>query len=66
MPPQLSDLERLARQAGEILRLGYEQEHQVDYKGAIDLVTRVLVRAGDAVAVEEPADDAQSSMAFVR
>jgi myo-inositol-1(or 4)-monophosphatase len=41
MPPTLSDLERLARQAGEILRLGYEQEHQVDYKGAIDLVTEI-------------------------
>ena len=41
MSPILSDLEWLARQAGEILRLGYEQEHQVDYKGAIDLVTEV-------------------------
>ena len=41
MQPTLSDLERLARQAGEILRLGYDQEHQVDYKGAIDLVTEV-------------------------
>ncbi len=41
MQPALSDLERLARQAGEILRLGYEQEHQVNYKGAIDLVTEV-------------------------
>jgi myo-inositol-1(or 4)-monophosphatase len=41
MQPTLSDLERLARQAGELLRLGYEQEHQVDYKGAIDLVTEV-------------------------
>ena len=41
MQPSLSDLERLARQAGEILRGGYEQEHQVDYKGAIDLVTEV-------------------------
>jgi myo-inositol-1(or 4)-monophosphatase len=41
MLPAISDLERLARQAGEILRLGYEQEHQVDYKGAIDLVTEV-------------------------
>jgi myo-inositol-1(or 4)-monophosphatase len=41
MQPTLSDLERLARQAGEILRLGYEQEHQVDYKGVIDLVTEV-------------------------
>jgi len=41
MSPTLSELERLARQAGEILRLGYEQEHQVDYKGAIDLVTEI-------------------------
>ncbi len=41
MQPTLSELERLARQAGEILRLGYEQEHQVSYKGAIDLVTEV-------------------------
>ena len=41
MKPTLSDLERLARQAGELLRLGYEQEHQVDYKGLIDPVTEV-------------------------
>jgi myo-inositol-1(or 4)-monophosphatase len=41
MKPALSDLERLARQAGEILRLGYEHEHQVDYKEVIDLVTEV-------------------------
>ena len=41
MEPNISDLERLARQAGEILRLGYEKEHQVDYKGAIDLVTEI-------------------------
>jgi hypothetical protein len=32
MKPALLDLERMARQAGEILRLGYEHEHQVDYK----------------------------------
>ena len=41
MTPQRSDLERLARQAGEILRLGYAREHKVEYKGAIDLVTEV-------------------------
>ena len=41
MEPALLDLERLARQAGEILRLGYESEHQVDYKDDIDLVTEV-------------------------
>jgi myo-inositol-1(or 4)-monophosphatase len=39
--PILSDLERLARQAGQILRAGYQQEHQVDYKGVIDLVTEI-------------------------
>jgi myo-inositol-1(or 4)-monophosphatase len=37
----LSYLERLARQAGEILRTGYDKEHQVGYKGVIDLVTEV-------------------------
>ena len=39
--PKLSDLERLARQAGEILRVGYEKEHQVHYKGVIDPVTEI-------------------------
>jgi myo-inositol-1(or 4)-monophosphatase len=39
--PILPDLERLARAAGNILRLGYEGDHQVDYKGVIDLVTEV-------------------------
>jgi myo-inositol-1(or 4)-monophosphatase len=52
MPPTLSDLERLARQAGEILRLGYEQEHQVDYKGAIDLVTEIDHQSEELVLAE--------------
>jgi len=41
MQPVLSYLENLARQAGEILRAGYNKEHQVGYKGVIDLVTEV-------------------------
>ena len=41
MQPALSYLENLARQAGEILRAGYNKEHQVGYKGVIDLVTEV-------------------------
>ena len=41
MLPTLLDLERLARQAGDILRAGYERDHQVDYKGVIDIVTEV-------------------------
>lgn len=39
MEPNLSDIESLARGAGEILRSGYGQHHQVTYKGTIDLVT---------------------------
>ncbi|GAB4506915.1 MAG: inositol monophosphatase family protein [Anaerolineales bacterium] len=39
MKPTLSDVERLAREAGAILRDGYNKEHTVHYKGTIDLVT---------------------------
>jgi myo-inositol-1(or 4)-monophosphatase len=41
MPPTLPEIEEMARGAGEILHAGYEQEHQVNYKGVIDLVTEV-------------------------
>jgi myo-inositol-1(or 4)-monophosphatase len=41
MQPTLAYVERLAREAGTILRAGYSKEHQVDYKGVIDLVTEV-------------------------
>jgi myo-inositol-1(or 4)-monophosphatase len=41
MGPTLSEIERLAREAGAILRDGYSKEHQVNYKGVIDLVTEV-------------------------
>ena len=41
MQPTLSYLENLARQSGAILKAGYETEHQVGYKGVIDLVTEV-------------------------
>jgi len=39
MKPTLADIERLAREAGAILRDGYNKEHTVHYKGIIDLVT---------------------------
>ncbi len=39
--PTLTDLERMARQAGQILYDGYETNHQVDFKGEIDLVTEI-------------------------
>ncbi len=41
MIPQLSEVEALARQAGEILRDGYGRHLQIDNKGEIDLVTEV-------------------------
>jgi myo-inositol-1(or 4)-monophosphatase len=41
MQPTLSYLEDLARAAGAILRAGYQQEHEINYKGVIDLVTEV-------------------------
>jgi len=39
--PTLTDLERMARQAGRILFDGYEKDNQVSYKGVIDLVTEI-------------------------
>jgi len=37
----LSYIENLARQSGAILREGYSKEHEVSYKGVIDLVTEI-------------------------
>lgn len=39
--PTLTDLERMARRAGQILSDGYEKDNQVSYKGVIDLVTDI-------------------------
>ena len=39
--PNIEYLERLARQAGQILRAGYSKKHEVSYKGEIDLVTEI-------------------------
>ena len=41
MQPTVSYVENLARKAGAILHAGYDTEHQVGYKGVIDLVTEV-------------------------
>ena len=41
MPPSLAELQTLARQAGDILRSGYGQEHTIQQKGVTDLVTEV-------------------------
>jgi myo-inositol-1(or 4)-monophosphatase len=45
MQPNLNDLIDLSRAAGEILRAGYGQDHQVRHKGIIDLVTEVDQRS---------------------
>ena len=47
--PTLADIESLARQAGEILRNGYEQAHEVRYKGKIDLVTEIDHQSEDFI-----------------
>jgi myo-inositol-1(or 4)-monophosphatase len=52
MKPTLSDIERLARGAGVILRDGYNKEHQVSYKGVIDLVTEID-HASEAFLIKE-------------
>jgi myo-inositol-1(or 4)-monophosphatase len=41
MMPNLSEIESLARSAGEILRAGYGRKHQITSKGEIDLVTEI-------------------------
>ncbi|GAB4486175.1 MAG: inositol monophosphatase family protein [Anaerolineales bacterium] len=50
--PTLTDLERMARQAGRILSDGYEKDNHIDYKGIIDLVTDVD-RASEAFLLAE-------------
>jgi len=52
MSPTLIDLEKLARQAGEIVRSGYGGHNHIYYKGEIDLVTDVDRRAEDFIVRE--------------
>ena len=39
--PTIEFIQTLARNAGEILRSGYGQQHEINHKGAIDLVTEI-------------------------
>ncbi len=41
MTPKLDDLIEMARRAGEIIRKGYDQGHQIDYKDEFDVVTEI-------------------------
>lgn len=58
--PTLSDLESLVRQAGEIVLAGVGQEHEIGYKGPLDLVTEIDHRSEDylvgAIRERFPAD----------
>jgi myo-inositol-1(or 4)-monophosphatase len=69
MHPTLADIEELARQAGEILRQRFGQEHDLFYKGRYDMATEAdhasedfLVHAiqtrfpGDPIITEESGD----------
>lgn len=49
MSPTLSDLIKLARRAGEILRAGFGKTHEISYKGEIDLVTEVDHQSEDFI-----------------
>lgn len=50
--PTLTELQQLAERAGEILRAGYDEEHEVSYKGVIDPVTEVD-RASEKLLLQE-------------
>jgi myo-inositol-1(or 4)-monophosphatase len=52
MPPTITDLIDLAERAGEILRQGFGQQHQVTHKGLVDLVTEVDHRSEDFLIAE--------------
>lgn len=41
MNPNIIDIEQLARGAGAILHEGYSKQHEIKYKGVIDLVTEI-------------------------
>ena len=51
-PPSLIEIEDMARRAGAILHAGYDREHQINYKGAIDLVTEVDRASEDLLLAE--------------
>ncbi len=50
--PNIDYLESLARTAGQILRAGYEQKHDISYKGEIDLVTEIDARSEEFLLAE--------------
>lgn len=51
MQPSIAFIKEICTQAGEVLKEGYGKEHQIEYKGPIDLVTEIDKKA-DALLVE--------------
>jgi myo-inositol-1(or 4)-monophosphatase len=49
MQPSLNFIEDLARQAGSLLKAGYNQVHHIHKKGVIDLVTEVDHQSEEAI-----------------
>ena len=49
MHPAIKDLTEIAFQAGEILKSGFGKEHQVEFKGEIDLVTEIDHRSEEFI-----------------
>ena len=49
MQPILTDLVEFAQKAGEILRAGFGKQHQVEFKGEIDLVTEIDHRSEEFI-----------------
>ena len=49
MEPTQEFIINLAKGAGEILRAGYGKEHQIDFKGPVDLVTEIDRQAEDFI-----------------
>jgi myo-inositol-1(or 4)-monophosphatase len=52
MQPKQNDLIEIARSAGDILRSGFGQQHQVEFKGEIDLVTEIDQRSEEYILAE--------------
>ncbi|MEX1248712.1 MAG: inositol monophosphatase family protein [Anaerolineales bacterium] len=52
MQPKLGDIIEIARNAGAILRDGFGKQHQIEFKGEIDLVTEVDHQSEDYILSE--------------
>jgi myo-inositol-1(or 4)-monophosphatase len=49
MTPRLDDLIEMASRAGEIIRKGYDQRHQIQYKDEFDVVTEIDHQSENAI-----------------